>query len=129
MPQVFAESFIGDVGEESFPNDVKNSSGLTDYKLLCYDGVCGHLFTRAGRESGDPRVDFLIANGCISLLDDIIQMPIPKPVFLSETIDLAEALAASTPFVRVDLYNNRRVLIWGNDYLSKAGLEKFTSAE
>lgn len=58
VPQVFAESFIGDVGEESFPNDVKNSSGLTDYKLLCYDGVCGHLFTRAGRESGDPRVDF-----------------------------------------------------------------------
>lgn len=132
-PQVFAESYISSLDRPETHKDNLEPKGITDYKFLCYNGICKFLFTCTGREQGDLRVDFFDPEW--NHLPFKRHYPnadeeIPKPELLNKMIEIAEALSKDIPFVRVDLYQEGNHIYFGEMTLYPgAGLEKFTPSE
>ncbi len=90
--------------------------GLNDYKFFCFDGKVVFFVIDTGRFSThyrnfyNPQGDFLdVYSECPSRRDAIAGMP----ENLTDMINTAECLADGFPFVRVDLYNIRGEIMFG----------------
>ena len=90
---------------------------LVDYKFLCFNGVCRAL--QINHDEGHTHyVDYYDADWNLfadmsSGTADISGKPLPKPERFDEMKMIAEQLAAPFPFVRVDLYDIRGEIYFG----------------
>ena len=106
QPQIIVEEYL--------END--SNEGLDDYKFLCYNGKFRYLWVDKGRYSihrrgfWNQKLEFL--SGIRSDYPTFDKEPI-LPDNISEMIEIAEKLAADFPFVRVDLYNVKNRIIFG----------------
>ena len=110
----------------------KNSDdGITDYKLMCFNGEVKCIFTCTERFSVDGlKITFFDTDW--NRLDferdyhPSSKKEIKKPDSLDEMIQLSEKMAESIPFVRVDFYEKEKRPLFGELTLYPAtGLEKF----
>ena len=90
---------------------------LVDYKFMCFNGVCRAMQVNHD-DGGKHYVD--LYNADWELIPDmstgtapVFGEPIPKPERFDEMKKIAEELAKPFPFVRVDLYNIRGKIYFG----------------
>lgn len=119
-PLVFAEEYIEDT----------DADDIIDYKLMCFNGKCRCIFTCTERHLGTGlKVTFYDTEW--NELPFTRHFPkseahIPKPENLCELIKIAETLAEGIPFVRVDLYDINRVILFGEyTFYPGCGFEEF----
>lgn len=89
---------------------------LKDYKFFCFDGVPKFLFVATGRQQHDTRFDFFdtdfnhlpVLNGHPNA--DVCPI---KPDNFEEMLMIASKLSKGFPHVRIDLYNVRGEIFFG----------------
>ena len=89
---------------------------LKDYKFFCFDGVAKFLFIATGRQKNDTRFDFFdmdfnhlpIINGYPNA-----EEPPLKPENFEKMVEIAEKLSKGIKHVRVDLYNIKGQIYFG----------------
>ena len=104
-PYIICEELI-DTGSDAWP---------TDYKFTCIHGQPVDIFVGTEREQG---VKFCTRNLDWSVLDNTKPSFLPqtdpeKPKHLSEMIEIAKILSADFDFVRVDLYEYKDNVYFG----------------
>lgn len=92
------------------------SGELKDYKIFCFNGKAKFLFVATGRQKGDTRFDFYdCAFNHLPVLNghpNADVMP-EKPDNFDEMLVVAEKLSVGIPHIRVDLYNIRGKIYFG----------------
>jgi len=105
-PQIIIEEYIGSL--EHLP---------TEYKIHCFNGVAKNLYVVTGRGEKIRYTQFYADwtpfpgsqfNGWLSS-----ETPVEKPSNWDEMVKMAEILAKPFPFVRVDLYDVRGKIYFG----------------
>lgn len=104
-PRIICEELI-DTGSEAWP---------TDYKFTCIHGQPVDVFVGTGREQG---VQFCTRNLDWSVLNNTKPSYLPKvepekPKHLQEMVEIAKILSADFDFVRVDLYEYKDNVYFG----------------
>lgn len=104
QPRILAEELIDDTPD--------------DYKFNCYDGHAESVMVCNGRGAGDTKFYFFDRGWNLKRynLRGIQAAPdftLPKPEGIDLMFGLAEKLSAGFPFVRVDLYNVRGRIYFG----------------
>lgn len=104
---------------EKYLDDDTHKGGLVDYKFFCFSGnpyVCQIISDRFA----DEHIDFYDMNwnrlnGLIGLNPNASNFPaaLPKPLNYEKMIDIAKKLSEDFPFVRVDLYNIKGNIYFG----------------
>lgn len=89
-----------------------------DYKIYCFNGKAKVVMYCIGREENKPKFYFFDTNwNLMRINEDGKGAPenfsIKKPDNLNEMFSYAESLAKPFPFVRVDLYNIKGKIIFG----------------
>ena len=107
---------------------------MTDYKLMCFNGIVKCIFTCTKRFSSEGlKVTFYDLDWNIipfTRNHPREEKPIPKPKTLSQMIEAAEILAKDIPFARIDFYE-----VDGKPYFGEitlypgSGLEPFDPEE
>jgi hypothetical protein len=105
QPRVICEELI-DTGGDAWP---------TDYKFTCIHGQPVDVFVGTGREQG---VKFCTRNLDWSVLNNTKPSYLPKvdpekPKHLEEMVEIAKILSADFDFVRVDLYEYKDNVYFG----------------
>ncbi|GMO02090.1 ATP-grasp fold amidoligase family protein [Lachnoanaerobaculum sp. JCM 36186] len=118
--RVIAEEYMSDDGEE-----------LTDYKFMCFNGVCKCIFTCNDRHSKDGlKVTFYDTKWNIMPFKrhyKSLRTPEKKPDRLDEMIRLAEILSQGITFVRIDFYVIKKEIFFGEmTFYPGSGFEEFT---
>lgn len=113
IPQIICEEYL----EKDEDNDI------VDYKFYCFNGkvyvieVCKERFSSSGVKMGFFNEDFEfinINNNRYSFMNDNNErINVSKPNNFKEMIKIAEDLSVDFPHVRVDLYNIRGRIIFG----------------
>ena len=103
------------IAEEYLENPVAPESGLEDYKFMCFNGEPRFIVHDGDRFIGHKRNiydtewnNLHIDSDCESFSGDT-----PKPENLNEMLDVARLLSNEFPFVRVDLYNVKGKIYFG----------------
>lgn len=107
-PRIIAEEYMED----------ESGYELKDYKIFCFDGEPKYLFVATDRQKKDEetKFDFFdldwnhlpVTNGHPNN-----PLPIDRPQNFNEMIEIAKKLSAGKPHVRVDLYNIRGKIYFG----------------
>lgn len=89
-----------------------------DYKFYCFHGQAYCVMLCVGRGTERPKFYFFDRDfRLLRLNEDSIAAPVQfsleKPAFLDEAFQIADALSAGFPFVRVDLYLTERGVRFG----------------
>lgn len=113
-PRILAEEYLS-FGEED----------LKDYKFFCFNGKVNALFIASERQSGNE-VKFDFYDKDFNFLDIIQTHPQSgkinnKPENFDEMILLAEKLSQKIPHVRVDFYNIKGYIYFGEFTFSHHG--------
>jgi hypothetical protein len=113
-PRILAEEYLS-FGEED----------LKDYKFFCFNGKVKALFIASERQSG-KEVKFDFYDKDYNFLDIVQTHPQSgkiniKPANFSEMISLAEKLSQKLPHLRVDFYNIRGNIYFGEFTFSHHG--------
>ncbi len=105
---------------ETYMTDSDDATELTDYKFYCFNGVVDCVVCCYERQSGDPKFYFFDRNWKLKRYNKRGKsapenFTMPKPDNIMEMFDLAEKLAAhiNSPFIRVDLYNSKGKIYFG----------------
>lgn len=119
-PLIVAEEYMQDI----------ESGDLLDYKFLCFNGKVEYLFTCSERFSDDGlKVTFFDKNWNELPFERRYpksNIEIDKPKNLDKMIKIAEKLSEDIPFVRVDLYENKNKVLFGEfTFFPGSGFEKF----
>ncbi len=119
-PSVIVEKYLED-----------ESGQLMDYKFFCFDGDVRFVQANKGRGSANHAQNFYDLNWSILPFGkDLVPRPdinIPKPSKLEEMIAMAKDLSQGFPFVRVDLYETNKKIVFGElTFYPKSGLPDFT---
>lgn len=103
---------------EKYLEDDANADGsIDDYKFLCYDGKFRFLwvdkdrFSHHKRGFWDENLNFL--EGVYSDWPTFDKGGIPLPENIQEMIELSEKLAKGFPFARIDWYNIKGTITFG----------------
>ena len=103
---------------EKYLEDKSNADGsIDDYKFLCFDGKFRFLWVDQDRFSGhkrgfwDENLNFL--EGVYSDWPTFGKGGIPLPENIQEMIELSEKLAKGFPFARIDWYNIKGTITFG----------------
>lgn len=121
--RIIAEKYIG------------NASQMTDYKFMCFNGkvrvilVCTERYAKDGLKLTffDKEWNKLPFS---RQYHRVSTEKIDKPANLQLMIGLAEKLAGDIPFVRVDLYEIRGKVYFGEmTFFPESGMEGFTPSE
>lgn len=123
--RILAEPYIED----------ESGNGLTDYKFLCYNGICRNLYVCTDRSTDEPHFDYFDSKWnhlpfeCHGSNAEIT----PRcPENLDRMIAVAERIAGviKSPFVRIDLYNVNGKIYFGEiTFFSFNGMEPFRPRE
>lgn len=110
------------------------SGGLVDYKVMCFNGEPKLIQLHQGRFTGHYSQDFYDVDwkkqpfnqkGEISS-----EFAAPKPLFLTEMLELSSKLAADIPHVRVDWYHANGQLYFGEmTFFDASGYLEFVPDE
>lgn len=100
---------------------LKNEKGLPpeDYKFYCFNGVAKFVMVCSGRETGSPKFYYydenwtLMKNFSVDGLNAPDDFNLQKPQDLEKMFAYANKLSAPFPFVRVDLYNCNKKVVFG----------------
>ena len=107
--------------------------GLADYKFFCFNGVVKALFIGTERNTGDVKFDFYDAE--FNHLDLVQTHPmsgreLEKPENFDKMKELASVLSVGLPFVRIDFFNVKGKLYFGEcTFYDWAGLRPFTNKQ
>lgn len=97
--------------------DTASSAPLVDYKFYCFGGKAHCVMVCTGRGSKQMYFDYFDRNWTQKLDYDQGRSPdhiaIEKPVSYEKMIEVAENLSSQFPFVRVDLYDDKGKVIFG----------------
>lgn len=122
-PRIIVEEYLEDL----------DKGDLLDYKFFCFGGKSKLLFIVSGRQSTDMRLDFYDM--------EFQHMPFErgypnsengheKPRQFELMIELAEKLSENIPFVRVDFYDIKDRVVFGEmTFFPGGGMEEFTPDE
>ncbi|MBO4276520.1 glycosyl transferase [Candidatus Saccharibacteria bacterium] len=122
-PRIIIEKYMED----------KENNGLTDYKVMCFDGIAKMIFTCTDRFNGGLKVTFFDLKWKqlpFTRHYPSSNKPIKKPVNLKKMIELSELLSKGIPFVRMDWYEINGKLYFGEfTFYPGSGLEEFNPEE
>ncbi|HHU32431.1 MAG TPA: glycosyl transferase [Clostridia bacterium] len=120
-PRIICEKYLTD----------EFGSELIDYKVWCFDGkakcikVCSNRYA-----AGGLKIDFYDLNWEVMPFKKGYPNSgtiIPKPKNFAKMIELAEKLSKDIPFLRVDFYDTKEHLYFGEfTFYPGSGLEKIT---
>jgi len=118
---------------EEYIEPDENNPDLMDYKFFCFDGVPRLLYVASNRSSGIANFDFFdldfnrlkIKNGHPNSTGDF-----EKPVNFEKMIEVAADLSKGMPHVRVDLYNVKGRIYFGEmTFFHMSGMVPFAPHE
>lgn len=110
---------------------VEHEKDLPDYKFFCFDGKVKILFVATGRFT-DKRFDYFDEN--YNVIDmvrgaPVSDVPPPRPENFEKMKALAEKLSEGIPFIRIDLYDIKTNILFGEfTFYPGSGLVKITPA-
>lgn len=108
-PRIIAEAYMTDeVGKNEF----------TDYKFFCFNGYVDCVMVCIDRASGDTKFYFFDEEWKLKRLNKRGKaapegFTLPKPQCIDEMFELAKKLSEGIPFVRVDLYQSKGRVYFG----------------
>lgn len=125
------------IAEEVLPLE-EGQSSLTDYKLWCINGKCEYIWVCGDRSAGgnsakvltydtgwNPHPEFSVFNS-----DYLQGEPVARPENLNLMIETAEKLSKGFPVLRVDLYNIKGKIYFGElTFTSQGGFMDFYKPE
>lgn len=119
--------------EELLEDDTTGDGSIDDYKLMCFNGKFRCLWVDKGRYSDhhrgfwDENLNFL--QGVYSD-HDTFDNPPALPENMKEMVSIAEKLSEDFPYARVDLYNIKGRIYFGEiTFYPWSGYVKFTPDE
>ncbi len=119
--------------EELLEDDTTGDGSIDDYKLMCFNGKFRCLWVDKGRYSDhhrgfwDENLNFL--KGVYSD-HDTFENPPALPENMNEMVAIAEKLSEDFPYARVDLYNIKGKIYFGEiTFYPWSGYVKFTPDE
>lgn len=118
-PKIIAEKYM-----------IDNSGGLIDYKFFCFNGYVDNVMLCIDRHNNDPK--FYFFNKDWKLLRINVRgkeapedFTIPKPDCIDEMFKIASILSKGIPFVRIDLYECKNKIYFGEmTFYPQSGLDK-----
>ena len=119
-PRIIIEKYMG--------------SNLNDYKIFCFNGVPKYILVCSNRNGNFKNTDFYDVNwNLMPFTREKHQnnpIGISKPENLNEMLLIAEKLSKDIPFVRVDLYDIKNKIYFGEmTFYPSAGFEGFSPVE
>ena len=106
---------------------------LKDYKIFCFDGEPKFLFVATGRQQHDTRFDFYdLEFNHLPVLNGHPNADVwpTKPQNFDEMLDVAAKLSKGIPQVRVDLYNIKGKIYFGElTFFHWSGMKPFEPRE
>ena len=105
------------IAEEYIPSEL-SKGGLIDYKFFCFKGKCAYVYVIADREVGQ-KAGFGIATPDYQFLPYVradekpLERAVPKPDNWDEMLSAAEDLARPFPHARIDLYDVKEKILFG----------------
>ena len=101
--------------EKLMEDDSNPDGSISDYKFLCFDGEPEYIIYDCDRFIGHKRNIYDVNWNNLKIGSDCPQMnrEIAKPENLSEMLEIARELSKDFPAVRVDLYNIKGQIIFG----------------
>lgn len=115
---------------EKFIAPEKGKSDLIDYKIYCFNGEPKLIMTADGRFSGDKRFGYYDTNWKSVNITWGAPRPdkdLPRPEQLPQMLQVASQLSKGIPHVRIDLYNIRGNVMFGEiTMFDSSGLEVIT---
>ena len=124
VPKILAETFLND-----------GNAVLNDFKVMCFNGVAKLIELHQNRFSANHTQDFYdrdwnktnITQGSYSLNNDEV---FPKPICLSEMLELSEKISKGIPHCRVDWYVVEDRLYFGEiTFFDGSGFTPFDNYE
>lgn len=120
------------IAERYMIDDSTSDGGLKDYKFMCFNGrvECSLVCTDRFNDSG-LRITWFDRNWNVLPFErpkhPSIKEGLPKPKCYDEMICLAEKLSKNIPFVRVDFYEIKGKVYFGElTFYPGSGFEEFT---
>ena len=105
-PKIIIEKYLEEIGKDD----------INDYKFFCYNGSPKLLHVDIDRGTNHSRAYYDMEWNKLPIKHDsigFIEGETQKPENFSEMIKVATKLAGNFPFVRVDLYNLNRRIVFG----------------
>ncbi len=124
-PRIIVEQYLED----------ESGYELKDYKVHCFNGEPQFILVASGRQQSDIRFNFYDLNWNLLPFEKSHKrinpnITIPKPENLDKMISLAKTLSADIPHLRVDFYNAKNHLFFGElTFFPASGLGKFNPDE
>lgn len=105
----------GIVAEELLLNDDNPDAGINDYKIFCYNGKPDYIIVDVDRYIGHKRNFYDKEWNNLRITSDCptIDREISKPENFETMMEIAAILSEGFPFVRVDLYNVKGKIYFG----------------
>lgn len=124
-PRIIIEQYLED----------ESGYELKDYKVHCFNGEPKFILVASGRYQNDIRFNFYDLNWNLMPFEKSHKridsnITIAKPDNLDEMLDLAKALSVNIPHLRVDFYNVKNKIYFGElTFFPASGLGKFNPKE
>ncbi len=103
------------IAEKLLEDDSTEDGSISDYKILCFNGTPYCIVFDCDRFLEHKRNIYDVEWNNLHIATDcpIIEREIPKPDNLCKMLEIARTLSEDFPAVRVDLYNIRGKVIFG----------------
>lgn len=103
---------------EEYMTDAPDTDELTDYKFYCFNGYVDCVLVCYDRASGDTKFYFFDKDWKLKRYnkrgkDAPEGFSLPKPPEMDKMFSIAATLSKGIPFLRVDLYNSRGHIYFG----------------
>lgn len=119
-PRIIIEKYMGDT--------------LNDYKIFCFNGLPKYILVCSNRNGDYKNTDFYDVNWELMSFTranhENSLYGISKPTNLEEMLDIAKKLSKDIPFVRIDLYDIKNKIYFGEiTFYPSAGFEGFSPSD
>ncbi|WP_273401844.1 ATP-grasp fold amidoligase family protein [Traorella massiliensis] len=118
IPKIIAEKYMED-----------DSGGLIDYKFFCFNGYVDNVMLCIDRQNNNPKFYFFNKNWKLLRINvrgknAPTNFTLPKPECIDKMFEIASTLSKNIPFVRVDLYECKNKIYFGEmTFYPQSGLD------